>query len=127
VALSPNEAKPSHEYEQGWTALNELLRSDYSWSGFERNVFYANNRDGTFSDVSGCVDLDFVEDGRHAHAVFFATRRALKYFVHKDRGDGSTHLIVCRVRRLGTRFECEKEHGNSPIEQIRWCCRTECV
>jgi len=64
VARSPHEAKPSHEYEQGWTALNELLRSDYSWSGFERNVFFANNRDGTFSDVSGCVGLDFLEDGR---------------------------------------------------------------
>jgi tetratricopeptide (TPR) repeat protein len=64
LARSPNEAKPSHDYEQGWTALNELLRSDFSWSGYERNVFYANNRDGTFSDVSGCVDLDFLEDGR---------------------------------------------------------------
>jgi tetratricopeptide (TPR) repeat protein len=64
VARSPQEAKPSHEYEQGWTALNELLRSDYSWSGFERNVFFANNRDGTFSDVSACVGLDFLEDGR---------------------------------------------------------------
>jgi tetratricopeptide (TPR) repeat protein len=64
VARSPNEAKPSHDYEQGWTALNELLRSDFSWSGYERNVFYANNRDGTFSDVSGCVDLDFLEDAR---------------------------------------------------------------
>ena len=64
VARSPREAKPSHEYEQGWTALNELLRSDYSWSGFERNVFFANNRDGTFSDVSACVGLDLLEDGR---------------------------------------------------------------
>jgi tetratricopeptide (TPR) repeat protein len=64
VAKSPHEAKPSHEYEQGWTALNELLRSDYSWSGYERNVFFANNRDGTFSDVSACTGLDFLEDGR---------------------------------------------------------------
>jgi Flp pilus assembly protein TadD/peroxiredoxin len=64
VARSPHEAKPSQEYEHGWTALNELLRSDFSWSGFERNVFFANNHDGTFSDVSGCVGLDFLEDGR---------------------------------------------------------------
>src|SRR6202042_3865381 len=61
---SPVDAKPAHDYEQGWNALNELIRSDYNWSGFERNVFYANNRDGTFSDVSGVVGLDFVEDGR---------------------------------------------------------------
>jgi tetratricopeptide (TPR) repeat protein len=64
VAKSPDDAKPSEEYEQGWNAVNELIRSDYTWSGFERNVFYANNRDGTFSDVSGAVDLDFLEDGR---------------------------------------------------------------
>ncbi len=64
VANSPHEAKASREYEQGWNAVNELVRSDYSWSGYERNVFYANNRDGTFSDVSAAVGLDFVEDGR---------------------------------------------------------------
>jgi Flp pilus assembly protein TadD len=64
VAKSPDDAKPSEDYEQGWNAVNELIRSDYSWSGFERNIFYANNRNGIFSDVSGAVDLDFVEDGR---------------------------------------------------------------
>jgi len=64
VANSPETAKPSQDYEQGWNAINELIRADYTWSGYERNVFYANNRDGTFSDVSGAVDLDFLEDGR---------------------------------------------------------------
>ncbi len=64
VANSPDEAKPSEDYERAWNAVNELIRSDYTWSGFERNIFYANNRDGTFSDVSGAVDLDFIEDGR---------------------------------------------------------------
>ena len=64
VAKSPDGAKSDAEYEQGWNAINELIRSDYSWSGFERNVFYANNGDGTFSDISGVVGLDFGEDGR---------------------------------------------------------------
>jgi tetratricopeptide (TPR) repeat protein len=64
VANSPKDPRPSHEYEQGWNAINELIRSDYSWSGFERNVFYLNNRDGSFSDVSGLVGLDFLQDGR---------------------------------------------------------------
>jgi tetratricopeptide (TPR) repeat protein len=64
VANSPNESRPSHEYEQAWNALNELIRSDRSWSGFERNVLYLNNHDGTFSDVSGIVGLDFLEDSR---------------------------------------------------------------
>jgi len=64
VANSPNEARPSHEYEQAWNAINELIRADRTWSGFERNVFYLNNGDGTFSDVSGAVGLDFLEDSR---------------------------------------------------------------
>jgi tetratricopeptide (TPR) repeat protein len=64
VANSPQEPKPNHKYEQGWNAINELIRSDSTWSGFERNVFYLNNRDGTFSDISGIVGLDCVEDSR---------------------------------------------------------------
>ena len=64
VAKSPDTPKASAEYEQGWSAINELIRADGTWSGFERNVFYANNRDGTFSDASGAVGLDFIEDGR---------------------------------------------------------------
>jgi len=64
VAKSPDEAKPSHAYEQGWSAINELIRADRTWSGYERNIFYANNGDGTFSDISGAIGLDFVEDGR---------------------------------------------------------------
>ena len=64
VAKSPDSGKPSEEYERGWNAINELLRSDWTWSGRERNVFFANNGDGTFADVSGAVGLDFLEDGR---------------------------------------------------------------
>jgi len=64
VANSPNESRPSHEYEQAWNAINELIRSDRTWSGCERNVFYLNNQDRTFSDVSGVLGLDFIEDGR---------------------------------------------------------------
>ncbi|WP_263351805.1 tetratricopeptide repeat protein [Acidicapsa acidisoli] len=64
VAKSPEDATPSLAYERGWNALNELIRSDTSWSGVERNVLFANNRDGTFSEVSGPLGLDFSEDSR---------------------------------------------------------------
>lgn len=64
VANSPVDSKPRLDYEQGWSAINELIRSDGTWSGYERNLFYLNNRDGTFSDVSAVVGLDFIEDGR---------------------------------------------------------------
>lgn len=64
VSKSPPDATPSTDYERGWGAINELIRSDSTWNGHERNVFFANNRDGTFSDVSGVVGLDFREDSR---------------------------------------------------------------
>ena len=63
VGKSPQNSTSSN-YEQGWNAINELIRSDSSWAGPERNVFYANNRDGTFSDVSGVVGMDFPDDSR---------------------------------------------------------------
>ena len=64
VAKSPSDATASPAYEHGWQALNELIRSDATWNGYERNVMFANNRDRTFSEVSGVVGLDFPEDGR---------------------------------------------------------------
>jgi Flp pilus assembly protein TadD/peroxiredoxin len=64
VAKSPQDSTPSPAYEHGWNALNELIRSDSSWSGSERNVMFVNNRDGTFSEASGTLGLDFPEDGR---------------------------------------------------------------
>src|SRR5260370_3782851 len=64
VGKSPQNSLPSAKYEQGWNAINELIRSDATWNGHERNVFYANNRDGTFSEVSGVTGLDFRDDSR---------------------------------------------------------------
>lgn len=64
VAKSPEDATPSLAYEHGWNAINELIRADSSWNAYERNVMFANNRDGTFSEVSGVVGLDFLEDSR---------------------------------------------------------------
>jgi tetratricopeptide (TPR) repeat protein len=64
VANSPESANPRTAYEQGWTAVNELIRADSTWSGYERNVLYVNNGDGTFSDVSGAAGVDFLEDSR---------------------------------------------------------------
>ena len=64
VGRSPDDATPSLAYEHGWNALNELIRTDSSWSGHERNVLLANNGDGTFTEVSGPLGLDFLEDGR---------------------------------------------------------------
>jgi tetratricopeptide (TPR) repeat protein len=64
VANSPEGSKPSSAYEQGWNTVNELIRADATWSGYERNVLYLNNSDGTFADVSGVAGMDFLEDSR---------------------------------------------------------------
>jgi hypothetical protein len=101
-----------HVYEQGWNAINELIRSDGTWSGYERNVFYANNRDGTFSDVSAVLGLDFVEDGR-AFAladfdhdgrleVFLKNRNAPQLRILKNVAGGSAavdHLSSARHKK----------------------------
>jgi tetratricopeptide (TPR) repeat protein len=92
VALSPDEARPAHDYEQGWNAINELIRSDGTWSGYERNVFYANNRDGTFSDVSGVVGMDFVEDGRAFALADFDHDGRLEVFL-KNRNSPQLRIL----------------------------------
>jgi len=64
VANSPRDFARAGNYEQAWNAINELIRSDHSWSGYERNVLYGNNQDGTFSDVSGISGIDLPDDAR---------------------------------------------------------------
>jgi len=108
VAKSPQDAMPSSEYEQGWNAINELIRADGTWSGYERNVFYANNRDGTFSDVSGAVGLDFLEDGRAfaladfdhdgRQEVFLKNRNAPQLRILKNVMDDLPPSIAIRLR-----------------------------
>jgi Tfp pilus assembly protein PilF len=99
VAQSPIEAKPSHDYEQGWNAINELIRADFSWSGYERNVFYANNRDGTFSDVSGAIGLGFLEDGRAFALADFDGDGRLEVLL-KNRNGPQVRLLKNIVRDL---------------------------
>jgi Flp pilus assembly protein TadD/peroxiredoxin len=64
VAKSPEDATASPAYERGWNAINELVRSDHTWHGYARNVVFVNNHDGTFTEASGAVGLDFLEDSR---------------------------------------------------------------
>jgi Flp pilus assembly protein TadD/peroxiredoxin len=100
VASSPNQRTPSHNYEQAWTAINELIRSDISWSGYERNVFYANNRDGTFSDVSGALGIDFVEDGR-SFALGDFDHDGRQEVVLKNRNGPQVRVLKNVIKDLG--------------------------
>jgi tetratricopeptide (TPR) repeat protein len=99
VENSPLQANPSHDYEQGWNALNELIREDGTWSGYERNVFYANNRDGTFSDISAVAGMDFVEDGRSFALADFDHDGRLEVLL-KNRNGPQIRLLKNGIKNL---------------------------
>ncbi len=63
VAKSPVTAARSEQYENGWNAINQLIREDYSWNGREPNVFYVR-RNGRYYDFSGVSGLDAALDSR---------------------------------------------------------------
>ena len=88
--------------------MNELIRSDSTWNGEERNVFFANHRDGTFSDISGVAGLDFRDDSR-AFAladldgdgrleIVLKNRSAPQVRILKNTLQGAGRSIVLRLR-----------------------------
>ena len=117
VANSPNAAKPAHDYEQGWNALNELIRADGTWSGYERNVFYANNRDGTFSEVSGALGLDFLEDGRAFALADFDHDGRLEVLL-KNRNAPQLRLLKNVMKELGPSLAFRLRGGKSNRDAI---------
>ena len=63
VARSPTTAGASHAYENGWNAINQFLREEYSWNGHEPNVLHAR-RGNRYLDFSGVSGIDFADDSR---------------------------------------------------------------
>jgi Tfp pilus assembly protein PilF len=63
VARSPVTAQPSAAYENGWNAINQFIREDYSWNGREPNVLHVKRGD-RYYDFSGVSGLDFADDSR---------------------------------------------------------------
>ena len=110
VAKSPSDATPSPGYERGWGAINELIRSGSRWNGYERNVFLANNRDGTFSDVSGVVGLDFRDDSR-------------AFALADLDGDGRCELIL--KNRTGPQIRILHLAAENVGNSISFCLRGE--
>jgi tetratricopeptide (TPR) repeat protein len=85
VSQSPQTAQRAPAYENGWNAINQFIREDYSWNGHEPNVFYAK-RGGRYFDVSGISGFDFADDTRAFAITDFD-------------GDGKPDLIL--KNRLG--------------------------
>ena len=101
VSRSPLKASPSRSYEQGWNAINDLIRSDGTWNGYQRNVFYLNNRDGTFSKVSGSVGLDFQDDSR-AFALSDLDHDGRLELILKNRTSPQLRILRRESSDLGT-------------------------
>jgi Flp pilus assembly protein TadD/peroxiredoxin len=101
VGKSPQNSLPSASYERGWNAINELIRSDATWNGYERNVFYTNNRDGTFSEVSGAVGLDFPDDSR-AFVLADLDRDGRLEIVLKNRNAPQLRVLRNAMKDLGS-------------------------
>jgi hypothetical protein len=98
VAKSPPKLQPSSGYENGWNAINQLIREDYSWNGREPNLFYAR-RGSRYYDFSGVSGLDFAADSRAFAATDF-------------NGDGRLDLFL--KSRLGPQIRAlENTSGNA--------------
>lgn len=100
VGKSPSSARPSPNYEHGWNAINELIRSDSSWSGYERNVLYLNHGDGTFSDVSGAFGLDFPDDSR-SFVLSDLDHDGRLELILKNRNAPQLRILRCGVETIG--------------------------
>jgi tetratricopeptide (TPR) repeat protein/thiol-disulfide isomerase/thioredoxin len=100
VSQSPADAHPTLPYELGWNAINELIRSDGTWAGYQRNVFFYNNGDGTFSNISGTVGLDFPDDSRAFALADFDHDGRLEIAL-KNRTGPQLRILRCEATRLG--------------------------
>lgn len=100
VGNSPRDLSPASDYEHAWNAINELIRSDYSWSGYERNVLYANNQDGSFSDLSGISGLDLIDDSR-AFALSDLDHDGRLEILLKNRNAPQVRLLRNAMKKIG--------------------------
>ncbi len=123
VARSPVKAQPSAAYENGWNALNQFIREEYTWNGREPNVLHVRRGERYF-DFSGVSGLDFPEDSR-AFAVtdfdsdgrpdiILKSRLAPQLRVLQNNCAGSNQSIAFRMRgtnsnrdAIGARIEVD--------------------
>ncbi|MGO9270943.1 MAG: FG-GAP-like repeat-containing protein [Terriglobia bacterium] len=100
VSQSPLAQQPAPRYEQGWNAINELIRSDGTWAGYQRNVFYLSNHDGTFTSCAGAVGLDFPDDSRAFALADYDHDGRLELFL-KNRTEPQLRLLRCDLKEIG--------------------------
>ncbi|MBV8811864.1 MAG: VCBS repeat-containing protein [Acidobacteriaceae bacterium] len=128
VARSPVKAQPSAAYENGWNALNQFIREDYSWNGREPNVLHVRRGDRYF-DFSGVSGLDFAEDSR-AFAVtdfdgdgrpdiILKSRMGPQLRVLQNNCAGGNHSIAFRLK--GTKSNRDAIGARVEVDgQTKW-------
>jgi tetratricopeptide (TPR) repeat protein len=107
VSHSPVKAMPSAAYENGWNALNQFAREEYSWNGREPNILHVR-RGERYYDFSGVSGLDYPEDSRAFAIVDFdgdgrpdvvlKSRLGPQVRVLQNACVGSNHSIAFRLR-----------------------------
>jgi tetratricopeptide (TPR) repeat protein len=128
VSKSPVNATRSIAYENGWNAINQLVRGDDSWAGPEPNVFYAR-RGNRFYDFSGISGIDLAEDSR-AFALFdldgdgcldlaVKSRMGPQLRVFRNSCGQTGERIVFRLR--GTRSNRDAVGAKVEVDgQVKW-------
>lgn len=113
VAKSPVTEAAAPDYENGWNAINQLIRQEYSWCGREPNIFYKRvtptaGAAARYYDFSGVSGLDFADDSR-AFAVtdidgdgnldiVLKSRLAPQVRILQNQSGRSRHSIALRLR-----------------------------
>lgn len=87
-------------YQRGWNAINELTRSDGTWGGYQRNVFYLNNHDGTFTSCAGTLGLDFIDDSQAFALADYDHDGRLEAFLTNRTGP-QLRLLRCKLPEIG--------------------------
>ncbi len=63
VSKTPESAVSSSPYENGWNAINQLIREGYSWNGNEPNVYYTKQVK-SYRDSSSDSGVNYAADSR---------------------------------------------------------------
>lgn len=103
----------SKDYEEAWNAINEFIRSDFSWSGYQRNNFYLNNRNGGFTEASGVLGLDFLDDSR-SFALADIDHDGRLEIILKNRTSPQIRVLQNQIAGLGSciTFTLKGTRGN---------------
>ena len=90
----------SQAYVDAWSAINEFIRSGYTWSGYQRNNFYLNNRNSTFTEAASVLGIGCIEDGRSFALSDFDGDGRLE-IVLKNRTAPQVRIFQNRMNPLG--------------------------